>query len=354
MKENPDGVQSLPFKLSRRRSITVSPQDLVTSSFVDPERQFPLVLCAAGGDIGLIDWARAHLNLIQSHLLRYGAVLFRGFQRISTDEFRRFVEVISGPALTYREQTSPRTHVTDNVYTSTDYPSDQVILPHNENSYAITFPQKLFLWCETAPRDGGQTPLGDTRRILAAIPRKILDEFVEKGWMYVRNFAPNLGVSWQTAFQTDDPARVEEYCGNAAIECEWTRRGLRTRQRRPAVIRHPHSDEFAWFNHAVFFHVSRMETALREGMLRQYDHEDLPNNTYFGDGSPIPDDVVRQLHEVYEKEMVAFDWQHGDVVLIDNVLAAHARASFKGPRRILFAMAELYTRTDLVRLRGGV
>jgi alpha-ketoglutarate-dependent taurine dioxygenase len=102
-----------------------------------------------------------------------------------------------------------------------------------------------------------------------------------------------------------------------------------------------------WFNHAVFFHISSVEPDLRSRLLAQYEERDLPNNTYYGDGSPIDDRVIHHLREAYQKEMISFRWEPGDVVLIDNMLTAHARAPFVGPRRILFAMAETYTRADV-------
>ncbi|WP_207945190.1 hypothetical protein, partial [Actinomadura rubrisoli] len=39
-----------------------------------------------------------------------------------------------------------------------------------------------------------------------------------------------------------------------------------------------------WFNHATFFHHTTLPTDVREGLLAVLDVEDLPTNTYFGDG----------------------------------------------------------------------
>jgi alpha-ketoglutarate-dependent taurine dioxygenase len=321
--------------------------------YFERARQLPLVIRARRPDLDLIGWTAANLPTVLSELLRHGAILFRGFPVTHLDQFRQFVVTVSGDPVPYREWTSPRTRVMENVYTSTDYPSSQRILPHNENSYAITFPQKLFFWCETAAQQGGQTPLCDTRKVFASIDQSVVNKFLQKQWMYVRNFAPHFGLSWQTAFQTNDREEVEAYCRLSRIECEWTAVGLRTRQIRPAVAQHPESGELVWFNHVAFFHISNVEPNLQEQLLAQYKGIDLPNNTYYGDGSPIEDWVVRQLLEAYEKETVSFPWEPGDVVLIDNMLTAHARAPFIGPRRILFAMAEPYTRTDMPIVRIG-
>jgi alpha-ketoglutarate-dependent taurine dioxygenase len=43
---------------------------------------------------------------------------------------------------------------------------------------------------------------------------------------------------------------------------------------------------------------------------------------------------------VYREAAVCFAWQKGDLLMVDNMLVAHGRAPFTGPRRILVAMAE--------------
>ena len=47
-----------------------------------------------------------------------------------------------------------------------------------------------------------------------------------------------------------------------------------------------------WFNHLTFFHVTTLPADLREGLREMFAEEDLPTNTYYGDGEPIPDDVI--------------------------------------------------------------
>ena len=67
--------------------------------------------------------------------------------------------------------------------------------------------------------------------------------------------------------------------------------------------------------------------------------------TVLENGSAIETDVVAQLREAYLQEMISFPWQRGDLLLLDNILTAHARTPFAGPRKILVAMAEPYTRS---------
>ena len=37
---------------------------------------------------------------------------------------------------------------------------------------------------------------------------------------------------------------------------------------------------------------------------------------------------------------VSFAWRRGDVLMLDNMLVAHGRATFKGDRRVVVAMAQ--------------
>ncbi len=277
---------------------------------------------------------------IRARLREHGAVLLRGFGDDGVDGFERTVRAIGGEPLTYAERSSPRSTIKGQVYTSTDYPPSEEIFLHNENSYQATWPLTLFFLCVTPPDTLGSTPLADTRRVLAAIDPQVREEFAARGWMVVRNFTDGFGVPWQHAFNTEDRAEVEAYCARNGVVPEWTPGGLRTRARREAVHRHPVTGERVWFNHLTFFHVTTLGADLCGALREMYDEADLPTNTYYGDGAPVPDEVVAHLRDCYRAEQRRFDWQQGDVLVVDNMLAAHAREPFTGPRKIAVAMAE--------------
>jgi len=297
-------------------------------------------------DVDLPNWAAANGSFIESQLGRYGAILFRGFHVETTGDFQRLVQSAAGEPMRYSERTSPRTQVAERIYTSTDYPPEESIFPHNEHSYARVFPLKLFFFAEVPPVEGGRTPIGDTRRVLARIDPEIRQRFVEKGWMYVRNFGTGLGLSWQTVFQTADKSMVQEYCRSADIESEWKQDDqLRTRQVRPAIAHHPKTGEPVWFNHIAFFHISTLPQGIRDSLRSEYSESDLPNNTYYGDGSRIEDSVMEHVRQAYLDEAVSFAWRQGDVLLVDNMLTFHSRTAFSGERRILVAMAEPHARS---------
>jgi hypothetical protein len=99
----------------------------------------------------------------------------------------------------------------------------------------------------------------------------------------------------------------------------------------------------AWFNQAHLFHVSSVEPAIRKILVAKFKEDGLPRNSYYGDGTPIEDSVLDEIRSAYAKTEVAFPWQRGDVIMIDNMLVSHGRRPFKGPRKTLVAMAEAYS-----------
>src|SRR5262249_45285254 len=110
--------------------------------------------------------------------------------------------------------------------------------------------------------------------------------------------------------------------------------------------------EESWCNHLTFFHVSTLEPALRDLLTSELPTEELPNHTYYGDGSPIEAEVLEELRAIYRRRTLSFPWGAGDVLLLDNVLTAHAREAFSGPRRVVVGMADPVA-WDEIGERGG-
>jgi alpha-ketoglutarate-dependent taurine dioxygenase len=290
--------------------------------------------------VSLSQWLETNKQSVLDKLHTTGAVLFRGFDLLSIEAFEQLLTNLSGELVDYSYRSTPRNQVSGKIYTSTHYPAHQTIALHNEMSYSRQWPTIIGFFCVQPAAVGGETPLADSRRVFAQIDPEIRKEFIRKQVMYVRNYDDDaLDLSWREVFQTDSRTEVESYCRKAGMKAEWNGdKQLRTSQVCQAAIKHPLTGEMVWFNQAHLFHVSSLDDDLRS-LLQSTGNE--PRNAFFGDGSEIDEATLDHIRSVYENEKVAFPWQRGDVLVLDNILKAHGRKPYRGPREIVVGMGRL-------------
>lgn len=303
--------------------------------------ELPLIVQADGES--LVDWHARNRDWVEARLLDHGAILFRGFGILTQESFQRAVATLGGTALSYVDGNSPRSKLGGGVYTSTGYPPEFFISLHNELSYSARWPSRVFFCCVVAPAEGGETPLADSRAILRELPADVREQFVRRQVRYIRNLhgGHGLGPSWQKTFETDDRAAVEEFCRATDSELVWNDDGsLTITQIRPATAVHPKTGEEVWFNQADQFHPSTHPPAVYESLMAFYDgrEENMPQTAAFGDGTPMDRAILDEVRRTAARVMRTFPWQEGDLLMVDNMLVAHGRKPFKGPRKILVSM----------------
>jgi alpha-ketoglutarate-dependent taurine dioxygenase len=286
-------------------------------------------------------WAAEHRDGLRAVVAEHGSILIRGLGLRDAAETGAVVRRLATGLMTEKEAFAPRRAYGDGVHSSTKWPANQQMCMHHELSYLLEFPGLMMFACLTAPSDGGATPVADAPTVLHALPAELVQRFEREGWMLIRNYNEDMGASVGEAFGTDDRGAVESYCRSNAIEFEWQPDGgLRTRQRRSAVLNHPVTGRRCWFNQIAFLNEWTIDPEVREFLVEAYGADGLPFNTYFGNGDPIGEDAVALLNEVYEANTLREPWQAGDLLLVDNIRTAHSREPFKGQREVLVAMAE--------------
>ncbi|MBP6952783.1 MAG: TauD/TfdA family dioxygenase, partial [Alphaproteobacteria bacterium] len=159
--------------------------------------------------------------------------------------------------------------------------------------------------------------------------------------MYTRNYTKGIDLSWQEVFQTEEKDDVERYCKDHDIEFEWKHgvSELTTRQTCQATLTHPETRESVWFNQAHLFHISSLEEDSRLSLIKELGEENLPRNSSYGNGEPLEDEVLDHIREIYNQEKMKFKWQKGDIMILDNLLMAHGRETYKGERKVAVAMS---------------
>ncbi|ANY09293.1 TauD/TfdA family dioxygenase [Pseudonocardia sp. HH130630-07] len=287
------------------------------------------------------DWCERHEDALGDLVDEHGAVLVRGLALRTVADVAGVAARLGGTAYTEREAVAARTVLADGVHSSTPWPARQPMCAHHELSYVLETPATLLFACLRAPQTGGATPLVDTARVVDELPTGLVDRIERDGWLLIRNYGEEIGASWQQAFGTDDRAEVERYCRANAIGTEWNAEGgLRTRQRRHGVLEHPGTGEKVFFNQIAFLSEHAMDPEVREFLVEVHGPDGLPFTTRFGDGTPVPADVVEAINDAHERHTVREPWQDGDLLVVDNLRVAHGRDPYTGEREVVVAMAD--------------
>ena len=332
------------FKKVRPQAVSLSERDLVRTRALHEGQALPLVVEPAADGVDLADWARGNRSWIDERLLEHGGILFRGFGLSDADAFEVFAAAVCSELFDDNGE-HPRDSVSGNVYTPVFFPEDQKLLAHNENSFNWQWPRKILFCCVEPAAEGGETPIVDSRRVFDHVSPELRREFLARGVCYRRTFHPDgVGLDWRQVYRTDNPAELEAACREEGIELRWVEDDrLQTLAVRPAAVRHPVTGQPTWFNQAQHWHLACLDSETRESMVSLFGESRLPRDCTYGDGTPIDESAMAEILAAYDELEVSFRWQAGDVMLLDNLLTAHARNPFSGRRKLLVSMGEMST-----------
>lgn len=292
-------------------------------------------------------WAAERRDALRAVVTERGALMVRGLGLGDAAGCEAVFREL-GELMAEKEAFAERRVYAPGVYSESKWPRTQLMCAHPELSYADESPGLLMFACLTAAMRGGATPLADAAAVLDALPARLVERFERVGWLLIRNYNEDIGATIADAFGVDERGAVERYCRSHAIEFEWRTDGtLRTRQRRPAVVRHPLTGRRCWFNQAAFLSQWTLAPDVREYLVDTYGEDGLPFTTRFGDGDPIGAEAVERINAAYEANAVREPWQAGDLLLVDNIRTAHGREAFEGARDVVVGMA------DPVRVSDG-
>lgn len=78
-------------------------------------------------------------------------------------------------------------------------------------------------------------------------------------------------------------------------------------------------------------------------MAEMFKTDELPRYACYGDGTPIEEEDLDNIREAFREETVLFEWRAGDTLIVDNMLVSHGRTSYRGHRRVLAAMCNVFS-----------
>jgi alpha-ketoglutarate-dependent taurine dioxygenase len=291
----------------------------------------------------LVYYLRENKEAMSRLLLESGAILFRNFDIADKDQFLQVKAVFAGASsFDYVDGNSPRIKLSGDVYTSTEYPKEYRISLHNELSYSNRWPALIFFYCKTPAAEGGETPIMDCRKVLEKLEPRMVDKFERLGVKYTRYLsgAKGMGKSWMDTFETSDQQEVENYCRGNDIDFFWEGNNIHLSQLGAGVATHAVTQEKVWFNQANQFHPSGLpgDIAKMLKLMHAKNKHKFPQYAFFGNGEEIPESFLQEVTDIQFDCALKFKWQQGDVLMLDNMLMAHGRMSFKGDRKIYVSM----------------
>ncbi|MEV8034968.1 TauD/TfdA family dioxygenase [Streptomyces sp. NPDC086182] len=320
--------------------VSLTSDSLVSHAPLAADGEPPLVVRPAAAGVDVAAWAAHARAWLDETLDEHGAVLLRGFSVTTTHALEPLAEALVDEV--YRDNGEhPRASLSGSISSPVFFPPEEKLLRHTENSFNDSGPARIVFCCARPAASGGETPIVDSRQVLRRLDTDLRSEFLAKGVMYVRNYGTGLGLDWREVLRTDDRHEAEARCAEQGLRTAWDGDRLRTEAVRPAAVRHPRTGVWSWINQAQHWHPACLDPTTRAALEATHTPDTLPRQCHFGDGSPIPDEAMAEICRVYAELEVCFPWEKGAVLVLDNILIAHARNPFSGPRELLVAMGDL-------------
>lgn len=296
---------------------------------------------------------------IHAQLLSEGAVVIRGARRCrDPGEFEKAIGALGFQTRDYVGGSSPRSTIHGRVMEATRTPPDWSIILHQEMAYVKDPPEIIAFVCVEPATEGGESVVGDMRKLELLVDRSTLNQLTERGLKLRRtlpaetrvHLKPGVKKSWQETFSTVRPDRAEELCRLRGWDFEWSGDDLLLWQDCISPLRrHPRKAADIWCNQAHFWGAAAMiewaridgrEQDISELAKAQRNSPELLEAMCFGDGEPLPEDLTLELFHTVRGVEQDVDLGEGDILLLDNFQYAHGRRAFSGNRTINVIIAD--------------
>ena len=204
------------------------------------------------------------------------------------------------------------------------------------------YPRYILFFCEVAAESGGATPLCRSDVLFERLAKRC-PEFAAKceqtGLKYTNVMPgvddPNSGMgrSWQSTLGVKTKREAEARLGELGYSFEWLEEDClkATTPQLPAVMEVAPGQK-TFFNQLIAAYCGWKD-----------ERNDPSDAIRHGDGTKLDADAVRVAIELCEELTYDHQWQPGDIVLLDNTVAMHARRPFVGKRKVVASLAEMQT-----------
>jgi len=327
--------------------------------------QFPCTIKCS--DLGIdsadtaaqLDYIKNHAMEIKQKMVDSGAVVFRGFDLMKTQEgFQAFynalgMKVCLDPLHAVSARPTVDGKKNSPVYEAVNKESRKNFFIGMHNEFVGTRAPRAAAFVCFKPADvGGEFLIADGRAIFRDLNPSVLERLYSRNIRYsvmelpFFGFIDNIPEFTRGAVQSVIKSLVSTAINAKVdfnVELLWGEGGydsVRMLQARapsqPPIVRHPVTGEPTWFCN-VHSHSSLLRKK-RESIYGAERFEDgasqiNKSDMFYGDDGEIDEEDLRHMDEVTMKNVQFVKMNHGDVVLLDNYKCLHGRNVFDGTRK---------------------
>jgi alpha-ketoglutarate-dependent taurine dioxygenase len=315
--------------------------DSVPQQHMYGSRPFPLILQAHNMTLEESRlWVEQHRSQLDQLLVQFGVLYLKGFGPKDANQFNDFVESFGYDNFAYIGGNAVRVQLAPRVFTTNEAPPSELIPFHHELAQTPNYPKHLFFFCEVEPGKDGETSIMHAQEFYEELREKFPDKvdlLEQKKVRYVRVLSEDddpssaIGRGWKNTYNTTDRAQVEKQLAESGYSWEWMPNGnLKTiSPELEAVKYYPKLGKKVYHNQLIAAYTGWIDS-----------RNDPKKAIVFGDRSAIDSEFMDESVKLAEKHRVNIPWKVGDVMLIDNMIAMHARMPFERPRKVLASMAK--------------
>ena len=265
-----------------------------------------------------LNFLKENSSWIDRNLEEHGAILLQDFPGTGSQWMKSVLATLGGAQPdSFIDRIENRKAVRPGIYNF-----DQSVECPTFSAGTFPYPpSKTILYRDLQPTSGGGIRYADSRKILEAIPSKILGFFEGQGVRYSwklrteRRHKEQGTISWQYLFGTTDKAKVAKECFERGLFYRWLEpdNGLEVWIDSQPISFHPNSGDRIWRN-SIHDFVNDKTSAEFPGINRVVTLED---------GSTIPDSIIREIREVILEQSCLLRWEEGDIIILDSHLASY-------------------------------
>jgi len=308
----------------------------------------PLFLRHRNPDItseAFVDWIAENRSVIDDLVLEHGGVVLRQTPTQNPEEFDTFTDVFPQHGGGYVGGAGPRSAIVGKVWEATKMAPQFKITIHQEMAYMANYPARIAFFCSQPAEKGGETIVASMAEFMKGIPASVMQKLEEHGIRGVRNYSPAHDAdgkstvqhidekSWDETFGTDDRNEVEELCRARGMNPIWNDDGTLTLVTYiDAFTRHPILDKLFYRN---IIHIDFANTEVGaddEDQKKRLQKQKMPTGYAFGNGDAVTSMEIEELMTALDEVTLAWKWEVGDIMLLDNLQMGHGRNPYEGER----------------------